>query len=96
MKPDAGFTHRFQKGKRAFHIRRDKRRGIRNRIIVVTFRSKMHAGVGFGKEFHRQVRIANVPFHKREAIGRKPFKIRKITCVSEFIQHRDMPPWVHE
>ena len=96
MKPDAGFPYRFQEGIRAFHIRRNKGRGIRNRIVVVTFRGKMHAGVGFGKEFHRQVRVPNVTTNKREMIGRKPFKIRKITCVSEFIQHRDMPPWVHE
>ena len=92
MKPDAGFTHRFQKGIRALDIRRNKRRGIRNRIVVVTFRGKMHAGVGFGKEFHRQVRVPNVPFHKREAVGGESLEVRKVASIGKLIQHRHMPP----
>ena len=96
MKAHVVFSRGLKERVRAFNVRLQKGRRIRNRIVVVAFRRKVHTGIGFGKEFHGQVRITNVTFHKCEAVSGEPRKVREVASVGEFIQHRDMPPWVHE
>ncbi len=73
---------------RALHIGGDKGLRIRDRIVVMRFRGKMHDGVMPRREAVQQIGVADIAMRQAHAIRRQPGYIRRIARIGQRIQHR--------
>ena len=90
MKANIECTGRLKEHIRALNVRRNKRRWVGDRIVIVRLGSIVNDGIMARNQSLEKIRIANVSHDKLNPIFRQPGNAIEVRSVGKLIQNGDV------